>query len=387
MEIAQEFVERYPGTFRLYVQKDRGHARLNMAFARSTGDILGYLNTDDTSVSRLPTSGSARDRPCPGAPRRVRPLLVHRGGLALRRQGAPGRVQRPFRPARRVEARPQHHPPAGHVLAPKGLRDVRGIREKHNHGLDYLQWCRFSGRFWFHKVDELWSTYRMHPVSVTANKTEQEWLAIMIQYSRMHWGPWWRPLRWRCSLSHRLHNGALHEEARQCARRAEQAIRGGRYGEALGEGMRMAVCSPRMAYYALSRLLPAWGLGVGLQRALWSAREDGFAGKYPDNWIGPMYRSEVQVAADARRLIMVLEHHPQGHHRRVSPALSLDGKVVERQRVSAPGQVSFAVDLIQYRGRACALEVRTPEFFVPRFVSGDPDDRTLSLLLVDQRVE
>ncbi len=49
-------------------------------------------------------------------------------------------------------------------------------------------------------------------------------------------------LRWRCSLSHRLHNGALHEEARQCARRAEQAIRDGRYGEALGEGMRMAVC-------------------------------------------------------------------------------------------------------------------------------------------------
>ncbi len=37
VEIAQEFVERYPGTFLLHVQKDRGHAHaLNMAFARST---------------------------------------------------------------------------------------------------------------------------------------------------------------------------------------------------------------------------------------------------------------------------------------------------------------------------------------------------------------
>ena len=49
IEVAQEFVDRYPGTFRLHVQKDTGHANaVNMAFARSTGEILGYLNTDDT---------------------------------------------------------------------------------------------------------------------------------------------------------------------------------------------------------------------------------------------------------------------------------------------------------------------------------------------------
>ena len=49
IEVGKEFVDRYPGTFRLHVQKDTGQANaVNMAFARSTGEILGYLNTDDT---------------------------------------------------------------------------------------------------------------------------------------------------------------------------------------------------------------------------------------------------------------------------------------------------------------------------------------------------
>src|SRR5262249_35761700 len=48
-EIAREFADRFPGVFRVHVERDRGHAHaLNIAFRKSTGDILGYLNTDDT---------------------------------------------------------------------------------------------------------------------------------------------------------------------------------------------------------------------------------------------------------------------------------------------------------------------------------------------------
>src|SRR5215470_13672007 len=49
VEIAREFAARYPDVFQVDVRPDRGHAHaVNMAFARSTGEILGYLNTDDT---------------------------------------------------------------------------------------------------------------------------------------------------------------------------------------------------------------------------------------------------------------------------------------------------------------------------------------------------
>ncbi len=49
VRVAQEFADRYPHTFRLFVEKDRGHAHaVNKAFRKSTGAILGYLNSDDT---------------------------------------------------------------------------------------------------------------------------------------------------------------------------------------------------------------------------------------------------------------------------------------------------------------------------------------------------
>ena len=72
-----------------------------------------------------------------------------------------------------MEARPRYHPAAVDVLAPDSLRDVRRVDEAYNAGLDYLQWCELSKKFDFHRVDELWSTYQMHPVSVTSNKTSR----------------------------------------------------------------------------------------------------------------------------------------------------------------------------------------------------------------------
>ena len=100
-----------------------------------------------------------------------------------------------------------------------------------------------------------------------------------------------------------------------------------------------------------------------------------------------MYKSDVSVPADARRLVVTLEHHPNGHHRLVSPTLCLNGKVVDRRQHEA-GRLALAADLSGYRGRSCEVEVRTPEFFIPRFVNGSPDDRELSVLLLEpQRIE
>ncbi|MBT7865529.1 MAG: glycosyltransferase, partial [Opitutales bacterium] len=48
IEIAQKFVEQHPSTFELHVEKDSGQAdALNRGFRKATGQILGFLNSDD----------------------------------------------------------------------------------------------------------------------------------------------------------------------------------------------------------------------------------------------------------------------------------------------------------------------------------------------------
>jgi glycosyltransferase involved in cell wall biosynthesis len=349
VDVAREFVARFPGTFQLYVQKDRGHAHaLNMAFGRATGEIFGYLNTDDTLY--------------PGCLRRVaqeidpdRGRFIVFGRCLFTGEGS--RYVGQEHPAEyrghfdllAVWTRGYNSIPQPSTFWHRAVAERCGsFDERYNHGLDYLQWCRFSKHFRFHRVDALWSTYRMHPVSVTANKSEQEWQDIMIRYSRMHWGPWWSPLRWRCEVSLWLHESRLrYWIARSPLRPLVRAVRGGRR----------------------------------------RAGETDAVGRYSDGWIGPVYRSAVDVPGDARRLILVLEHHPQAYHRRASPVLSLNGRVVARQRLRRAGQFSFAVDVAAYRRKSCTVEVRTPEFFIPRFVGLGRDDRRLSLLLLDQRIE
>jgi len=386
IEIAQEFVDRYPETFQLQVQKDTGHANaVNMAFARSTGEILGFLNTDDTLYPGCLLRVAREIDPARGRHIVFGRCLFTGGGSPYVGCEHPAEYRGHFEMLA-VWKRGYNTIPQPSTFWHREVYDTCGdFDEAHSDaGLDYQQWCRFSKRFAFHRVDELWSTYRMHPVSVTSNQTEQERLDAMVGYSRSQWGPWWRLLRWRCTMSYWLHDRERAEQARARARRAEEAARAGRYGQAAVECLRMAVRSPRMGAYWASQLLAS--------RAPWAAwrararREAAFTGRYSDNWIGPVYKSDVSVPADARRLVLTLEHHPNGHHRLVSPALCLNGKVVDRRQGEA-GRLALASDLSAYRGRSCEIEVRTPEFFIPRFVNGSPDDRELSVLLLDQRIE
>ena len=52
--IAEDFVQRYPEIFQLHVEKDSGQAdALNRGFARANGEILAFLNSDDTYFPRV----------------------------------------------------------------------------------------------------------------------------------------------------------------------------------------------------------------------------------------------------------------------------------------------------------------------------------------------
>ncbi len=215
VEIARKFVEKYPHIFTLFVEQDTGHPQaVNRAFRRANGEILGYLNTDDTLYPGcLHRAAQEID---PHRDRYVvfgRCLFTGEGSVYV---GAEHPVEfvSHFEQLAIWKRGYNTIPQPATFWHRKVYEQCGDFDETCNHGLDYLQWCKFSRDFTFHEVDEMWATYRMHSASVSSNKTEQEWLDIMTQYSRMHWGPWWQPLRWRCELSHWIHGQHFHEQAR-----------------------------------------------------------------------------------------------------------------------------------------------------------------------------
>jgi hypothetical protein len=124
-----------------------------------------------------------------------------------------------------------------------------------HHVLDYDLFCRFSKHYRFHRIDEIWSLYRIHEGSKSASRSEAEVLEDAIRASRKYWGSWLSPLRWRCELSYRAWRAQRHEHARHHARRAEVAFGSGQYFAALLEFMHTVRFSPKMAW---NRLFLGW---------------------------------------------------------------------------------------------------------------------------------
>ena len=396
VELARDFARRYPGVFQVFSEKDKGHAQaLNRGFARTKGEILGFLNSDDTLYPGV-LQRVAREID----PRRDRYVVFGRSlftGEGSRYVG--------------IEHPAEFHSAFEHLaIWKRGFNTIpqpstfwhRSVYERcgdfdetRNHGLDYLQFCNFARRYRFHKIDELWSTYRMHSASVSSNKTEDQWLDISISHSRLHWGPWWSPLRWRLAASHWLHDKHLHERARHHARRAEAAFAEKRALAATGEFIRTLALSPAMAWH---RLLQPVLAGKGLhfaekllfRRSANGAEPGEFTGRYPDGWIGPLYEETVAAPADARRYVAAFRHTPLegGRHQRVEAELFLEGRSQGKQVCAAAGLYELSADLRRHAGKTCRIELHTSPFFIPRFLNDDSTDgRKLCVQLIETRVD
>jgi glycosyltransferase involved in cell wall biosynthesis len=381
IDVARGFAERHPGIFKLFVEKDSGQAdALNRGFARATGEILGFLNSDDLLLPRvLHRVAGEIDRARGRMVVMGRSLFVGEAGARYVGVEHPAEFVSHFEHLA-IWKRGYNTIPQPSVFWHREVWErCGGFDTGEHHVLDYDLFCRMSKRYHIHRVDEVWSHYRMHDASKSAQRTESEVLDLSIRVSRKYWGPWFSPMRWRLALSHWLHDHHLHERARHHARKAEEAFDAKRALTAAGEFLRTAALSPTMArdrlLYPFLRNNAARVLGRVLVRP---AR---FTGQYPDGWIGPLYRQELVVPGEASTLQVKLEFRPQPGHASVTVELRLDGKLADRASTTQHRFLRLAADVAARRGAQVALELRSSSYFCPRIALGGEDGRHLSLVL------
>lgn len=384
--IAEDFTRRYPTIFKLFVEKDGGQAdALNRGFARARGDILGFLNSDDTLYSGCLQSVAREIDP-------ARNRMIVFGRCLFTGEDSPYvGVEHPAEYYSHFEylaiwKRGYNTMPQPSVFWHRKVWEkCGGLNIMEHHALDYDLFCRFSRNFHFHRVDELWSTYRMHAASKSAQRTEAEVLHLSIKVSRRYWGSWWSPLRLRCEVSYWLHNHHLHEHARHYAREAEKHWERGHYLRSIAQGMMTSFYSPRMAWYRLaSPALIRLGLS-STERLLFKEKNPQvFTGQYGDNWIGPVFKRYLDVPPTAEDVIIVLEHviQREKHHRTISPVLKINGQKIQKLEISENKQFHFRASVTKYRNKNILIEIETNEYFIPRIVHETTDDRKLSVLLL-----
>jgi glycosyltransferase involved in cell wall biosynthesis len=382
-EVVRDFERRFPGVFQLFVEKDQGQAHgINLGFQKTTGEIMTFLNADDSlfpgclhSVAR--ELDTARDRfvvmgRClftgEGAPyigmEHPCEFIDHFHQLAIWRTG--------------INSIPQPS-----VFWHRSVWERCGpLDETQRHVLDYDLFCRFSRYYRFHKVDELWSTFRIHSASKTFSRTEQQVLQMSINASRKNWGPWWKPLWWRCFTSLWLYNPQTYERAREHAHKAEEAFRSRKYGIVFYQTLATSCVSPSLAWnrlvqpflnnYVIRRLDCSL-----FRRITMPARA---SGQYADGWIGPNYEEEYRVTPQASSMLLRLRY-ARPNMVKTKVIFSVDGEPRRTEEFCELANELVTLPVADKRGQNIRLKIVSSSAFVPKHYYDCDDARVLSMVL------
>jgi hypothetical protein len=403
---------------------DRGHAAaLNRGFAHTTGDILAFLNSDDTYFPGALARIALEIDPC-----RRRDLVVGRclfvddQSRSLANEHASRAVSH-----RRLLAVWKGHPipqPAA-FWSRAAWTDAGPLSEDTGTPwIDYDLFCRMTRLHPIHHVDQLFATYRLHPRSITMT-TRAAAAEQTLRISRQYWGAP-RTLRHQtlaASLAlHRLDRRGRAQatllHARQLrtraagagqaasAARTASAVRAASAASAarIANATRAATVGRRARLWAALRMasLVFWAPDLLLRLGLDRLRGPGAlpvldpatqthvdpTRQWHDGWAGPCVRFGLEAAGGERHLRLTgtapIVHLGSALRLR----LRFDGRDAGAARIVDDGRFTLEVALtLPATAGHHTVEVTASPSFVPHTLLGNSDRRHLSWLLQTAALE
>ena len=380
IEIAQGFVEKRPSIFQLHVEKDSGQSdALNRGFRKSTGEILGFLNSDDRLRPGCLTRVAEEIDPS-----RNRHIVFGRSrffGFDQPRAGLDHacKYSSHFEQLAIWKRNYNQIPQPSTFWTRQVWEQCGEIDSNVPHALDYDLFCRFSQRYRFHKVPELWSDYRLHAASKTINKTHEDLMADCETISRRYWGPWHSPLRWRCSFSCWLHKRSRRPEAILSIRKAEAALLNGKRLEVLFRGTIAAWKAP--AAVAPRLLLP-----IAATRG-WRRTALRFDPKLhfefcPNRWIGPFCEFDLNRNPESHSLQAIIDIPERFHRQNLRISWFVDGMLAHTLFAKESGKTDLAIDLARSNSKTMTIAILCSRYFIPALDGENQDPRLLSVRLI-----
>jgi hypothetical protein len=404
---------RYPH-LRVVRQKDRGQAdAINTGFQLAGGDILCFLNSDDTYLPGALHRVAREIDPTRGRHVVVGCCIhIDENDTSTGVEHAAGAVSR-----RRIlevwkgNCIPQ---PATFWTA-EAWRNCGPLDAGEHLALDYDLMCRLGQRYRFHFVDQVLATYRLHARSKSCSHSLETVYEAAIRVSRRSWGSPGRPQYWRLWASLAEHRLEQRLGRRRLAARLAVA---GHEAWQHGSRLRGSVCRLASALLAPAvacrRLLArpssaegrGWAEAVGRPNGPLTRVWRAFRGIHSDRWVGPTFVATLRVQPFLRfwrcsfpgvpfgptfvpappghrgSLWLYLEGcRVLGQPRDLRLGIALEGRPVQEYR--APGVPAFScrICLTDLEPGDHLLTVSCDSFIVPHDYLGNEDHRPLSFRL------
>jgi len=386
-----EVIRKYePWLAHWETQPNQGQcAAINNGFRSATGQIHAYLNSDD-----LLLPGAFQRAAEELDPARGRYIVMGRCRFTDE-QGRFTGIEHPshFESHRRIlEVWKGHTIPQPAVFWTSEVWQDCGpmIEDLGPAWIDYGLFCRFSRKYKFHFIDQVFATYRLHTESKTQSSSEAKRLAESIQISRRYWGKPWSLMYWQLAGSLALYRFNRLGRGVSWLRRAKEARRQGHTVQMLSYGVVGAALAPEAAFYAaiypslrnhargalrlvLDRL--ADKRGIAPQTAVFFDRTD----PWEDGWAGPRLLMTSQAGPTTRSVLVEGTVELKFLREPVTLTVQVDGRTIGKHQIKQTGPFGVEMSLPTALAEgAHSIEVQASVYFVPQRFLGIPDYRPLS---------
>ncbi|MCJ7684758.1 MAG: glycosyltransferase [Desulfobacteraceae bacterium] len=386
-------------------EPDRGQAdAINKGFRMTTGEIRGYLNSDDTLLPNALHSIAREIDPENG-----RHIIMGRCRF-IDGSGEFLGIEHPshFKSHSRVlEVWKGHLIPQPAVFWTRQVWDRCGGMDEDlgSQWIDYDLFCRFSKEYSFHCVDQILATYRLHEGSKSERSSAADRLEEAVRISRRYWGPAVHPRFWQLALSLALYRFNRVGRARRLFAEAKEASRNGHWARAVMYASPAGILAPEVAFYVaiypfleekakgpIKRALEYLGnrKGIDPRTAVYFDQTD----PWDDNFIGPYLSISRYAPEDTKALLVKGEAYLSYMRRALSLVVMVDGLEIGRLKVKKSG--SFLSHFPLPKGTSSGqkkVEIRATAWYIPHHFLKNGDFRPLSWrmeqvdLVTDKEVE
>jgi glycosyltransferase involved in cell wall biosynthesis len=383
-----QVLARYP---HLHVirEPDNGQAdAINKGFRVATGDILCFLNSDDTLLPGALHRVAQEIDPARGrhvVMGRCRFIDEHDTFLGIEHPSG-------FESHRRVLEIWKGHclPQPAIFWTPEVWKHCGPLNEKEQLLLDYDLFCRFSKHYHFHFVDQVLATYRLHTQSKTSSVTNEQRLEDSIQVSRRYWGTpasvqFWQVM-WSYAnfrLNRRRRAVALLRHGREAWHQARRlhtlpyVVAGALLApDLVADVLIMPILKPRLSQLLQRRVSLGRLFKPRASHPQTLAWRD-FTAVHGDNWVGPVLITEIDVAPGQSQLVLTGSTYGFRMPRPLEFQFYIDQVPVGRSRAGRQTQFKLTLPLGSIAPGRHELKIAANTSIVPYEYLGIQDFRPL----------